>query len=110
MVDKCYRSAPFASDAKRVEFLFELYEELVKKFLTADLPIRTILPHSEQVQIKQHDLPFHSDRSFGRVHLHLDLFPADQEGCEKIQDGLVSRPVLRHHLGGDLLFHIEVIG
>jgi len=29
-VDKCYRSAPFASDAKRVEFLFELYEELVK--------------------------------------------------------------------------------
>ena len=28
-VDKCYRSQPFANDAKRVEFLFELYEELV---------------------------------------------------------------------------------
>ena len=25
-VDKCYRSQPFANDAKRVEFLFELYE------------------------------------------------------------------------------------
>ncbi len=25
-VDKCYRPQPFASDAKRVEFLFELYE------------------------------------------------------------------------------------
>ena len=28
-VDKCYRPQPFASDAKRVEFLFELYEGLV---------------------------------------------------------------------------------
>ena len=30
-VDKCYRPQPFASDAKRVEFLFELYEGLVGK-------------------------------------------------------------------------------
>ena len=30
-VDKCYRSQPFTSDAKRVEFLFELYEGLVGK-------------------------------------------------------------------------------
>ena len=30
-VDKCYRAQPFANDAKRVEFLFELYEELVGK-------------------------------------------------------------------------------
>lgn len=26
-VDKCYRSKPFESDAKRMEFLFELYEK-----------------------------------------------------------------------------------
>lgn len=26
-VDQCYRSAPFASEAKRMEFLFELYEK-----------------------------------------------------------------------------------
>lgn len=26
-MDKCYRPQPFASDAKRVEYLFELYEK-----------------------------------------------------------------------------------
>ena len=26
-MDKCYRQQPFASDAKRVEYLFELYEK-----------------------------------------------------------------------------------
>jgi hypothetical protein len=26
-VDKCYRSQPFTTDAKRVEYLFELYEK-----------------------------------------------------------------------------------
>lgn len=31
-VDKCYRDAPFTTDAKRIEFLFELYEDY-----TADL-------------------------------------------------------------------------
>jgi hypothetical protein len=31
-VDKCYRDAPFASEAKRIEYLFELYEKY-----TADL-------------------------------------------------------------------------
>ena len=30
-VDRCYRPQPFANDAKRVEFLFELYEGLVRK-------------------------------------------------------------------------------
>lgn len=29
-VEKCYRSAPFANDAQRVEFLFELYEQYTK--------------------------------------------------------------------------------
>jgi len=28
-VDKCYRPQPFTTDAKRVEFLFELYEKYV---------------------------------------------------------------------------------
>lgn len=28
-VDKCYRPQPFANDAKRVEYLFELYERYV---------------------------------------------------------------------------------
>ena len=26
-VDQCYRSQPFTSEAKRLEFLFELYEK-----------------------------------------------------------------------------------
>jgi hypothetical protein len=25
-VDKCYRDSPFTTDAKRIEFLFELYD------------------------------------------------------------------------------------
>jgi hypothetical protein len=29
-VEKCYRSAPFANDAQRVEYLFELYEQYTK--------------------------------------------------------------------------------
>jgi hypothetical protein len=34
-VDKCYRPQPFPSDAKRVEFLFELYERFVEgEFVT----------------------------------------------------------------------------
>lgn len=32
-VDKCYRAQPFTSDAKRVEYLFELYEEYTKGLL-----------------------------------------------------------------------------
>lgn len=32
-VDKCYRPQPFTSDAKRVEYLFELYEEYTKGLL-----------------------------------------------------------------------------
>ena len=32
-VDKCYRSQPFTSDAKRVEYLFEVYEGYVKGLL-----------------------------------------------------------------------------
>ena len=34
-VDKCYRPQPFTSDAKRVEYLFELYEEYTKGVLAA---------------------------------------------------------------------------
>lgn len=30
-VDKCYRTLAFANDAKRVEYLFELYEEFVRE-------------------------------------------------------------------------------
>jgi hypothetical protein len=29
-VDKCYRPQPFTNDAKRVEYLFELYEKYTK--------------------------------------------------------------------------------
>ncbi|MBL7981547.1 MAG: class I SAM-dependent DNA methyltransferase [Flavobacteriales bacterium] len=32
-VDKCYRAQPFTSDAKRVEYLFELYEEYTRGLL-----------------------------------------------------------------------------
>jgi len=32
-VDRCYRSAPFANDRQRVEFLFELYERLATPLL-----------------------------------------------------------------------------
>jgi hypothetical protein len=33
-VDKCYRDAPFASEAKRIEFLFELYEKYTANLFT----------------------------------------------------------------------------
>lgn len=35
-VDKCYRAQPFASDAKRVEFLFELYEKYTAGLLAGE--------------------------------------------------------------------------
>jgi hypothetical protein len=46
-VDKCYRDAPFPSDRARVEYLFQLYEQLtaplaptakVKRRRKADMP------------------------------------------------------------------------
>ncbi|MCD8538734.1 MAG: hypothetical protein LRY55_02465 [Leadbetterella sp.] len=39
-VDKCYRPQPFTSDAKRVEYLFELYEEYTNGLLAAEKPKR----------------------------------------------------------------------
>ncbi len=39
-VDKCYRPQPFTSDAKRVEYLFELYEEYTKGLLAEVKPKR----------------------------------------------------------------------
>ena len=39
-VDKCYRAAPFASDAKRVEYLFELYEKYTMGLLAGEKPKR----------------------------------------------------------------------
>lgn len=39
-VDKCYRTAPFASDRERVEFLFARYEQLVAPLAPARRPIR----------------------------------------------------------------------
>ncbi len=33
-VDQAYRSAPFTSDAKRMEFLFELYEKYTAELFT----------------------------------------------------------------------------
>jgi hypothetical protein len=35
-VDKCYRPQPFTSDAKRVEYLFEVYEEYTKGLLAGE--------------------------------------------------------------------------
>lgn len=35
-VDKCYRSQPFANDAKRVEYLFELYEKYTAGLLAQE--------------------------------------------------------------------------
>ncbi len=35
-VDKCYRPQPFPSDAKRVEFLFELYEKYAAGLLAGE--------------------------------------------------------------------------
>ncbi len=37
-VDKCYRPQPFTSDAKRVEYLFELYEKYRMGLLAAVSP------------------------------------------------------------------------
>ena len=37
-VDKCYRPQPFTTDAKRVEYLFELYEKYTKGLLAGDKP------------------------------------------------------------------------
>jgi hypothetical protein len=39
-VDKCYRPQPFASDAKRVEYLFELYEKYTMGLLAQEKPKR----------------------------------------------------------------------
>jgi len=39
-VDKCYRPQPFASDAKRVEYLFELYEKYTMGLLATEKPKR----------------------------------------------------------------------
>ena len=37
-VDKCYRPQPFTTDAKRVEYLFELYEKYTKGLLAGEKP------------------------------------------------------------------------
>jgi len=39
-VDACYRKAPFANDAQRVEFLFERYQQLTSLLPTAKKPTR----------------------------------------------------------------------
>jgi len=36
LVDKCYRDAPFISEPKRIEFLFELYEKYTANLFTVD--------------------------------------------------------------------------
>jgi type I restriction-modification system DNA methylase subunit len=36
LVDKCYRDAPFASEPKRIEFLFELYEKYTADLFTVE--------------------------------------------------------------------------
>jgi type I restriction-modification system DNA methylase subunit len=36
LVDKCYRDAPFTSESKRLEFLFELYEKYTANLFTVD--------------------------------------------------------------------------
>lgn len=37
-VDKCYRAQAFTTDAKRVEYLFELYEKYTKGLLAGEKP------------------------------------------------------------------------
>lgn len=37
-VDKCYRPQPFESDAKRVEYLFGLYEKYTSGLLANEKP------------------------------------------------------------------------
>ena len=39
-VDRCYRKEPFPSDRARVEYLFQLYEQLTAPLLPADRPKR----------------------------------------------------------------------
>ena len=39
-VDKCYRDAPFPSDRARVEYLFQLYEQLTAPLALAAKPKR----------------------------------------------------------------------
>lgn len=39
-VDRCYRKDPFPSDLARVEFLFQLYEQLTAPLLPASKPKR----------------------------------------------------------------------
>jgi hypothetical protein len=36
LIDKCYRDAPFASEPKRIEFLFELYEKYTADLFTVE--------------------------------------------------------------------------
>ena len=40
-VDKCYRSQPFTSEAKRIEFLFELYEKYTAGLFASEKKTRT---------------------------------------------------------------------
>ena len=39
-VDRCYRKEPFPSDRARVEFLFQLYEQLTAPLIPATKPKR----------------------------------------------------------------------
>jgi len=39
-VDKCYRPQPFLNDAKRVEYLFGLYEKYTMGLLATEKPKR----------------------------------------------------------------------
>jgi hypothetical protein len=39
-VDLCYRSAPFTSESKRMEFLFELYEKYTAGLFAVEKPKR----------------------------------------------------------------------
>jgi hypothetical protein len=39
-MDKCYHPQPFTTDAKRVEYLFELYEKYTAWLLAGEKPKR----------------------------------------------------------------------
>ena len=43
-VDKCYRDTPFASDRSRVEYLFQLYEQLTAPLAPTGNPKRSTRP------------------------------------------------------------------
>ena len=43
-VDKCYRDTPFASDRSRVEYLFQLYEQLTAPLAPSAKPKRPSRP------------------------------------------------------------------